>query len=109
MFLLNKYPDVKIEIYWAEENRHRDEFIKSKSNSVPTICNEKYEVITVGLPENTSTQDKTNEELNALLLKNINDQLVNNTQNSVEKFQTFFNTSSNNYLLYGIILVAIFF
>ena len=48
---------------------------KNNIEYVPTITNKSNKVVFIGLPENVSREDKTDEELQEILLKNIFNQL----------------------------------
>lgn len=71
--LRKKYPDIQINIYWASE--HGDLFNKYNVEYVPTLLNNSGNNVVAGLPENVNRENKTDEELEEMVLENISNQL----------------------------------
>ena len=71
--LKNKYNDVKVIIYWSDENEK--EFTKNNVEFVPTILNNNNENVFIGLPEGTKTENHSDDVLEEMLLENIYNQL----------------------------------
>lgn len=71
--LRKKYPDIQINIYWASE--HGDLFNKYNVEYVPTLLNNSGNNVVAGLPENVNRENKTDEELEEMVLENILNQL----------------------------------
>jgi hypothetical protein len=71
--LMEKYPDVNINIYWSDKNI--DKFKNNNIEYVPTILNNNKEKIVVRLPEGINTEEYTDEQLENILMENIYNQL----------------------------------
>ena len=71
--LRKKFPDIEINIYWASE--HDDLFNKYKVEYVPTLLSNSGNNVVAGLPEGVNREDKTDEELEEMVLENISKQL----------------------------------
>jgi|SaaInlV_165m_DNA_2_1040747.scaffolds.fasta_scaffold05828_1 hypothetical protein len=68
-----KYPNVSINYYWSGEAD--DEFIRANIEYVPTITNNYNQQLFIGLPEGNVPDDKSDQELEQILLDNIYNQL----------------------------------
>lgn len=71
--LRKKYPDIQINIYWASE--HDDLFNKYNVEFVPTLLNNSGNNVVAGLPEDVNRENKTDKELEEIVLENISKQL----------------------------------
>lgn len=68
-----KYPDVTVNIYWSSE--HDNIFNEYNVEYVPTILNNVGSQVKAVLPEGIVRDNKTDDELEDILLENINSQL----------------------------------
>lgn len=62
---------VEVQYYWTDTQKDLPIAMEYNIEYVPTIYNNKKEIIELGLPEGVDKENKTNDELRELLLTNI--------------------------------------